>query len=357
MLSVDIQHAAGDFALDVAFSAPSTGVTALFGPSGAGKSTVLNAVAGLLRPHSGRIDLGGVTLFDAATQVLVPAHKRRIGVVFQDGRLFPHLSVRDNLLFGWRRSPGARSRRSAVDPVIELLGLGGLLGRAPVTLSGGERQRVALGRALLMRPRWLLLDEPLSALDIARRAEILPYLERLRDQARVPMLLVSHAIDEVARLADRVVLLDAGRVEADGTVAEVFSRLDLAHLTGEFEAGAVLHALVADHDHGYGLTRLTVDGGTITVPGLDLPAGSPVRLRVRSRDVMLATVAPQGVSANTILSVTVAAMKIDGAVAYVQLALGDQRLVARITRLSADRLALAPGQPVYAVIKAVTVDR
>lgn len=356
MLSVDIRHATGDFALEVAFTAPPTGVTALFGPSGAGKSTVLNAVAGLLRPQGGRIALGGETLFDAATRALVPAHRRRIGVVFQEGRLFPHLSVRDNLLFGRRRSPDARSG-PAIGPVVDLLGLGGLLGRSPVTLSGGERQRVALGRALLMRPRWLLLDEPLSALDMARRAEILPYLERLRDQSHVPMLLVSHAIDEVARLADRVVLLDAGRVEADGTVAEVFSRLDLAHLTGQFEAGAVLHAVVAGHDPAYGLTRLTVDGGTVTLPGLDLPVGSAVRLRVRSRDVMLATVEPQGVSANTILSVTVAAVKTDGAVAYVRLALGGQHLVSRITRLSADRLALAPGQPVYAVIKAVTVDR
>lgn len=368
MLSVSLAHQVGEFALSVRFETASGGATALFGPSGAGKSTILDAIAGLLRPGEGRIILDDRVLVDTHRRVFVPAERRRIGVVFQEGRLFPHLSVRENLLFGWRRCRGPKMpprvdpppqaiSPPTVDSVIALLGLEALLRRAPSTLSGGERQRVALGRALLMQPRLLLLDEPLSALDVARRAEILPYLERLRDDAQVPILLVSHAVEEVARLADRVIVLDHGRVQAQGAVQDVFSRLDLAPLTGMFEAGAVLQATVRSHNPRYGLSVLDLDGGYITVPLVTAPVGASVRLRIRSRDVMLAKRKPVDISANTILRATISGLAGDGPTALVQMTVGTQRLVARITQLSAERMALSPGQTVYAIIKAVTVDR
>ena len=224
---VTLQHRLGDFTLDAAFEFGETPcVTALFGPSGAGKSTVLAAIAGLFRPQSGRIAIAGETLFDSERGIFVPARERRVGIVFQDTRLFPHMSVHANLLYGWRRA-GTRAPGQTIDAVIALLGLEMLLARKPRTLSGGERARVALGRALLMSPRALLLDEPLAALDAPRKAEILPYLERLVEETKIPMLYVSHALDEVTQLADRMVVLNEGRVVAEGSLFDVTARLDL----------------------------------------------------------------------------------------------------------------------------------
>jgi molybdate transport system ATP-binding protein len=351
---VELRHALGAFRLDAAFEFGDRAcVTALFGPSGAGKSTVINAIAGLIRPEFGRVVLGGETLLDTDRGVSIPARARRIGVVFQDTRLFPHLTVKANLLYGWQRS-GAKADPRGIDAVIALLALERLLDRRPRTLSGGEKSRVALGRALLMNPRALLLDEPLAALDAARKAEILPYLDRLVRETKIPMLYVSHSLDEVARLADRMVLIDKGRVIAQGSLFEVTQRLDLI-AGNELLPGAVLEARVAGHDEPHGLSELILGGERLVVPRIDRPVGDAVRIRIDAPDVMLALSRPEGVSANNILPATVAAVEETGAHADVQLALQDARLIARITRRSLDRMGLKPGVPVFAVIKSVTV--
>jgi molybdate transport system ATP-binding protein len=356
-IEVAIGHNFGGFSLDVGFATAEPGVTALFGPSGSGKTSTINAIAGLLRPRFGRVTINGTTLLDTERGICLRPRHRRVGYVFQDARLFPHLSVRANLLFGWRRA-GRPFDARAIHHLVDVLGIGGLLDRRPGALSGGERQRVALGRALLAKPAVLLLDEPLAALDHARKAEIMPYLERLRDEARVPMIYVSHTVDEVARLADQMIILNDGRVAAEGTVFDVMARLDLFPLTGRFEGGAVLMATVREHDRRDALTELEFAGGRLVVPLLDRPIGERLRVRVRARDVMIAVAEPHGVSANTILRGTITEIRADpGAYADVQLACGVDKLVARITRRSVERLGLRPGRPVFAVIKAVTVDR
>jgi molybdate transport system ATP-binding protein len=350
---IELHHRLGDFTLDAAFAFGEPGVTALFGPSGAGKSTIIQAIAGLLRTQRGRIVLQGETLLDTGRGIFVPAHARRIGVVFQDTRLFPHLSVRGNLLYGWRRAQ-SRADAAGIDSIVALLGLERLLARRPSTLSGGERARVALARALLMSPRALLLDEPLAALDAARKSEILPYLERLVRETKIPMLYVSHALDEVARLADRMVVLSEGRVAAEGSLFDVTAQLDL--FTGAHRLpGAVLEARVAAHDETHGLTELAFAGEILVVPKIARGAGERVRIRIDADDIMLALVRPESVSANNILTATIAAIREDGANADVQLQLQDARLVARITRRSVERLGLHPGTKVFALIKSVTV--
>ena len=349
-----LRHRQGDFSLDAAFQFSAPGVTALFGPSGAGKSTIIHAIAGLIRPEYGRVIVDGETLLDTEKGISLPARARRMGVMFQDARLFPHLSVKANLLYGWQRA-AEKASPTEIDRVTHLLGLDEFLARQPRTLSGGERSRVALGRALLMRPRALLLDEPLASLDAARKAEILPYLEGLRDETKLPILYVSHSIDEVARLATHMIVLDQGRVVADGSVFDVTSRVDL--LSGkQMLPGAILEAVITSHDRSYGLTRLSFAGQSLTVLAIARPIGYKVRIRIDAQDVMLALTRPEGISANNILAAAVSAVRpAEGAHADVQLTLGDARLVARITRRSAERLKLAPGLPVFAVIKSVTV--
>jgi len=352
-LEVEIRHRQGDFALDVGFRGEGR-LTALFGRSGAGKTTVVNVIAGLVRPQHGRVVVDGRTLVDTDRGTVLPMHRRRIGYVFQEGRLFPHLTVRQNLLYGRWFTP--KTERSAeFTRVVELLGIAPLLDRRPALLSGGEKQRVAIGRALLASPRLLLMDEPLAALDEARKAEILPYLERLRDEARIPIVYVSHGIGEVARLADTLVLLAEGRVAAAGPVAEVMGRADLFPRA---EAGAVLEAAVEDHDDRWQLTRLRVAAGFLTVPRVELPAGRRVRIRIRARDVMLATRAPDHLSALNVLPATVADITPgDGPTADIRLDCAGDRLLARLTRRSIEALELAPGRPVHAVIKSVAFDR
>ena len=358
MLKVEIEHRLGAFALDIRF-ASGRGLTALFGRSGAGKTSVVNAIAGLIRPQRGHIAIDGTVLFDGERGVFVPTHRRRIGYVFQEGRLFPHLSVRQNLLFGrWFTPRGAGTAR--FDDVVELLGIGPLLSRRPGRLSGGEKQRVAIGRALLANPRLLLMDEPLAALDMARKDEILPYLERLRDHADVPIVYVSHAASEVARLATTIVLIADGRVQAVGPVAEIMGRAGQYPLAGGFEAGAVLAVTVAAHDPRWGLTELAGGFGRLTVPRLDLPVGSPLRVRIRARDVILATERPSGISALNVLAGAVevlAPIGEDALEVQLRLGAGAERLLARITRRSGDALGLAPGRPVFALVKTVAIDR
>ncbi|WP_225767330.1 molybdenum ABC transporter ATP-binding protein [Inquilinus sp. Marseille-Q2685] len=352
-LEVEIRHRQGDFALDIGFRSEGR-LTALFGRSGAGKTSVVNVIAGLVRPQQGRVVVDGRTLVDTGRGVVLPPHRRRIGYVFQEGRLFPHLAVRHNLLYGRWFTPKAE-RGAEFGRVVELLGIDHLLDRRPALLSGGEKQRVAIGRALLASPRLLLMDEPLASLDEARKAEILPYVERLRDEARIPIVYVSHAIGEVARLATTLVVLADGRVTASGPVAEVMGRADLFPRA---EAGAVLEAAVEDHDDRWQLTRLRVAAGFLTVPRLELPAGSKVRIRIRARDVMLATRPPDHLSALNVLPATVADIAPgDGPTADIRLDCAGDGLLARLTRRSIEALELAPGRPVHAVIKSVAFDR
>ncbi len=356
MLEVTAEHSFGAFTLDVAFHAPTPGVTVLFGASGSGKSTILAIVAGLLRPQSGRVALDGVALLDTAARVEVPAERRRCGVVFQDAKLLPHLSVEANLRYGERRAP-----RDATGPgfteVVELLGIAPLLRRRPRMLSGGERQRVALGRALLSRPRLLLMDEPLAALDGPRKAEILPFIERLRDVSGLPMLYVTHALDEVDRLADTLVLMEAGRVLAAGPLEVLAVRTDLPTLSGRRDAGAVLLCSVTAHDAARGLTWLGFAGGELQVPLRAEPVGTQLRLRLRARDVSVATEPPRGISSHNILPGTIAAIAPAGPhEAFVTLQVGPTPLVARLTRDAVARLVLAPGMAVFALVKSTAFD-
>jgi molybdate transport system ATP-binding protein len=349
-----LKHSLGAFHLDMTFDfGGEPGVTALFGPSGAGKSTVINALAGLMCPKTGRIVLGQETLLDTERGVFVPAHRRRIGVVFQEARLFPHMSARTNLLYGWNRAAN-RADAGRIDAVIALLGLEEFLARRPRTLSGGERARVALGRALLMNPRALLLDEPLAALDAARKAEILPYLERLVRETKIPMLYVSHSLDEVARLASRIVVMNEGRAVAEGSLFELTSRLDLVSGRHLFR-GTVLEATVVRHDDANHLSELALAEERLLVPRAACPVGDTVRIRIDPEDVMLALQRPEGVSANNIIAAEISAVESGAGHADVQLTLKGARIVARITSLSFERLGLKPGMKVFAVIKSVTV--
>ena len=356
MLDVAVRRRLGAFTLGAAFRGPEEGITALFGPSGSGKSTVVAAIAGLLRPDEGHIRLGTETFFDAESGINLPLHRRRIGWVFQDARLFPHMSVRDNLLYGFRRAPAAE-RRIGLAQVVEMLGIGPLLSRRPQALSGGEKQRVAIARALLAQPRLLLMDEPLASLDAGRKAEILPYIERLRDDVRIPIVWVSHSLEEVGRLADTLVVLDQGHVVACGNVATVLTRLDLFPPDSPYEAGAVLAVRVVGHDEAFALTRLAFDGGELRVPRLDRALGERLRIRVRARDVMLAASEPDGLSALNVLAAVVDEVRMaDASQADVRLTIGSARLVCRVTRLSAHKLGLAAGRRIFAVVKSVAID-
>src|SRR5579864_3242680 len=355
MLSVAVAHHFGGFTLDASFDS-ADGLTALFGRSGAGKTSLINAIAGLLRPERGRIVVDGEVLTDTGRGIFVPARRRRIGYVFQEGRLFPHLSVRQNLLYGrWFAPKGGQA--GEVEQIVDLLGIGGLLARRPANLSGGEKQRVAIGRALLTQPRLLVMDEPLASLDEARKAEILPYIERLRDAAGVPIVYVSHAIAEVTRLATTMVVLSEGRVAAAGPTAAIMARIDLFPLTGRVEAGAILQTRVAAHDLTFGLTTLRAAAGELRVPRLDLPLGALLRVRIRARDVMIALAPPERLSALNVLPGTVAEIgRADGPIVEMRLDCAGEALVARLTRRSVEALGLAPGRLVYAVIKSIAFD-
>lgn len=343
---VAIRHRQGNFLLDVAFTA-GPGVTALFGPSGAGKSSIVHVLAGLTRPAQGRVVLEGHTVLDTEKGIFVPPEKRRAGMVFQDARLFPHMNVEANLLFGWRRM-GKRAGAAEIARVIALLGLEPLLQRAPRHLSGGEKSRVALGRALLASPDILLLDEPLANLDGPRRAEILPWLERLRDIAQVPIFYVSHALEEVARLADQVVLLDQGKLVGSGGVFEV-----LAGWGAERPLGAVLQATVGERENG--LTALHFEGGALLVAEAG-EKGRKVRVRIGADEILIARQAPSAISANNVLPVIITAVGVEGAQARVTMRCGSAKFLARITAASVQRLGLAPDVAAFAVIKSVTIE-
>ncbi len=352
MIEIDVSKKLGQFELRAAFQCGAS-VTALFGHSGAGKTTLIRMIGGLLKPDAGSIKLNGDLLFDSEHGIDIPAHKRRLGHVFQHGYLFPHMSVKGNLLYGNRGGT-----KAGFDQIVQLLDLGQLLLRWPRSLSGGEQQRVAIGRALLSRPVCLLLDEPLSSLHASLKRELMPYFERLCHESRIPIIYVSHSVDEVTRLADHMVLLSAGRVAGHGKIADVMSRLDLWPLTGRFEAGALLRAVVIGHDPDYGLTHLRLGEQTLVIPHTAAQSGQSVRLRIRSRDVSIALSKPREVSIQNVLHGRITELhRESGPFLEVRIDLGTQHLSARITRQAGDRLGLEVGKAVYALIKSVALDR
>lgn len=357
-LHVRAHVAVPGFTLDVEFESTG-GITALFGRSGAGKTTLVNVIAGLAQPDRGRVAVAGEVLFDSERQINVAPENRQLGYVFQEPRLFPHMTVARNLTFGMRY---AKDRASAVsfDQIVDLLDLGRMLERRPIFLSGGEKQRVAIGRALLANPRLLLMDEPLVNLDPARRDEILSFIETLHGAVNIPIIYVSHNMEEIIRLADTAVLLADGKVAAAGPVEDVMSRLDLGPLTGRHNAGTVMPARISSHDPAYRLTCLTIPGGQLWVSQLNLDTGTDLRIRVRARDVTLAIDAPTRISTRNILEGTVADIQVaegDPEVnVLLELADGGQ-LWSRITQQASDQLGLAPGIKVYALAKSVALDR
>ena len=340
------------FILDVDLSLPGRGVTALFGHSGSGKTTLLRCIAGLERAREGRLTVNGEVWQDE--RHWLPTHKRPIGYVFQEASLFPHLSVLGNLRYGMKRM--FDPQRVSLDHAIELLGIGHLLDRKPDRLSGGERQRVGIARALAVSPRLLLMDEPLAALDLKRKQEILPYLERLHDELDIPVLYVSHSPDEVARLADHIVAMEDGKVLADGPLGDTLARLDLPIRLGE-DAGVVIEAMVAERDANWHLIRVDFAGGHLWVRDNDMPLGHHARVRILARDVSLSHDKGEDTSILNALPARVTAIADDShpALALVRLDIGDTPLIARLTKRSANHLTLRPGMEVWAHIKAVAL--
>lgn len=361
MFDVFVQKSQGAFFVNAAFESRMTGVTALFGESGAGKTSVVNMIAGLSRPDHGHITVNERRLFDSDRQIHVAPEKRRIGYVFQDGRLFPHLSVLKNLSLGLHRTP-KHSRYIDFDTVVDLLGLGPLLTRYPLDLSGGEKQRVAIGRALLTSPLLLLMDEPLASLDKSRKNDVLPFISRLSSRFSIPILYVSHALDEILQLAHHVVLMDRGGVAASGDTETMMNRADLQPFFGGREYGAVISSVVDVARDSYGLTRLRFAGGMLTVPPLAATEGMAVRVRVPARGVSIALEKPGQTSIRNIFQGTVAAISsvtpglLSGSDAFVDVHMDiGAPLVARITKLSRESLELRPGKPVFAQIKTISV--
>jgi molybdate transport system ATP-binding protein len=353
MIDAALQLSRPGFTLDVDLQLPDRGVTALFGPSGCGKTSLLRALAGLERAR-GRVALADTVWQDDARRVFVPTHQRPLGYVIQEAALFPHLSVEGNLDYGRRRS--ADRDRVDLDQVVALLGIGTLMKRQPADLSGGERQRVAIARALATGPRLLLMDEPLAALDAARKADVLPYLERLHRELALPVIYVTHAIDEVARLADHLVMMAGGRVQAQGPVAELMARADLP-LSRPDDAGVVVQGRVQLHDRAYGLMQVQFDGGSLWVGETEAEIGQWVRARVLARDVSVTRQPPLETSVLNVLPVQLRAIWADRHTAVLSLAAGAQGvpLLARVTRRSCDALALQPGDALYAQIKGVAL--
>jgi len=354
-LEARFQVAYSGFALDVDLQLVGGGVTAIFGPSGCGKTTLLRCIAGLARGASGRLVVNGAVWQDDAAGLCVPTHRRAVGVVFQEPSLFPHLSVRQNLEYGMKRSRAATARD--FEATVSLLDLGQLLARSPAALSGGERQRVAIGRALLARPSLLLMDEPVASLDQRRKAEILPYLERLRAELASPILYVTHSLAEVARLADQLVLLEAGRLVAHGPLAATLTRLDLPTAEAD-DASTVLEAVIAEQDEPYQLTRIDFPGGALWVGHVERPLGSRVRARVQARDVSVTLTPPVQSSILNVLPCELVEIA-DAGPERVNLKLrtdgAGSILLARITRRSRDSLRLTPSMRVFAQVKSVAL--
>ena len=344
-----------DFRLQVDLHLPAQGITVLFGASGSGKTTVLRCVAGLERAHDARVAIAGEVWQDDGARVFVPTHQRALGYVFQEASLFEHLDVMGNLRYGLKRVRAAQAD-ATLDAAIGLLGIGHLLRRRPDQLSGGERQRVGIARALATSPRVLLLDEPLAALDLARRKEILPWLERLRDELLIPMLYVTHSADELARLADHLVVLEQGHVKAAGPVQDVLASVEVPVVAGE-DAGVLLRGQVQALDSPWALTCVGFPGGQLWLRDAGVPVGQEVRLRVLARDVSLATEEPRNTSIQNHVRALVESVAADAhpSQVLVRLLCGESVLLARVTRRALHGLDLQPGRPVWALIKSVAV--
>jgi molybdate transport system ATP-binding protein len=356
MLQVDVSFQRGAFQLRAQFDAPTPGVTALFGRSGCGKTTLINLVAGLLHPNEGSIRLGNEVWFDSARKQYVPAEQRRIGYVFQDARLFPHYSVKGNLLYGAGRKAQTGERAIGYDDIIDLLGLQHLLTRRPAQLSGGEKQRVALGRTLLSQPRLLLLDEPLASLDAARRNEILPYLEKLRDSLALPMLFVSHQFDDVLRIATHMVVMDAGVTQTSGDLYTVSHHPALLNIIGKDGAGTVIEGVVESIDSAQELASVRVSAGIMRVPARQLQIGAALRMRLLARDIILAISEPRGLSVRNQLRGTVISITPEAFGTLVEVNIGGNiRLLSRVSLAATQELQLRPGLEVWALAKAVSV--
>jgi molybdate transport system ATP-binding protein len=355
MLELDVRKQRGTFVSQVAFTSPTPGVTALFGRSGCGKTTTIQMIAGLLRPDQGCIRIEGTVLFDSQRGIDVPAEQRGIGYVFQDSRLFPHLTVEGNLHYGERRARGRPHHLRFAD-IVELLDLAALLGRRPAGLSGGERQRVAMGRALLAQPRLLLLDEPLAGIDVARRGEVLPYLERLRDQFALPMVFVSHQFEEVLRLAGDLVVLENGAVAGHGDVITMSRSPTLRAIIGEESLGSVVEGITTEVDAATGLARIRVGDGELHIEAGELRQGQRVRIQLLARDLILATAPPQALSVRNSLQGLITKLEPDGARAWLVFAdAGGATLMIRVTEAARTSLELRAGQPVWVLIKAVSL--
>ncbi|MCW8943476.1 MAG: molybdenum ABC transporter ATP-binding protein [Sedimenticola sp.] len=353
-LSFRFRMPLGSFMLNTVGEIPISGVTALFGRSGCGKTSLLRCIAGLEQAGEAYLSLAGECWHDSNKGFYLPPHKRTIGYVFQEGMLFPHLKVRDNLLFGYKRTPD-NQRSGSLNQVVKLLDISPLLERFPAQLSGGEKQRVAIGRALLNHPRLLLMDEPMAALDRGHKKEILPYLERLHRESNVPIIYVSHDLDEVARIADHLLLIEQGEVMAAGPLSDMLARIDLPIARNE-EAGALFDTHIIQHDENFHLTRLKFSGGELTVGWIDLPVGNQVRIRIHAKDVSLALEPPGPTSILNILPATVTEMEAHGrGRMIVKLDLGGVPLLARITQKSQANLDLKPGMQIYAQIKSVAL--
>jgi molybdate transport system ATP-binding protein len=361
LLKVAAARKLGSFALNVAFELPTPGVAALFGPSGCGKTTVVNVIAGLLAPDAGEVALDETVLLDTRRGIDIPAEQRRIGYVFQDARLFPHLNVGSNLKFALRRASGPSY--VSLDEAVSLLDLGQLMARRVHRLSGGERQRVAIGRALLSQPRLLLLDEPLAALDRERREEVLPYLETLRDQLSIPMIYVSHQFDEVLRLATHIVLMQSGKVAAEGGITQMSLDPQLRALIGPDAVGAVIDGTVIGVDAASGLTRVAVGSGEIKVEAARLAAGTRMRVQLLARDVIVSTRMPQYLSVRNSLAGVVAGIDDDGTgqaggvgsdLVSIDIGAGAA-ILARVTHAATRELGLVVGAPAWALVKAVSL--
>ena len=351
-LRIAINHRIGAFDLSVAFSAQE-GVTALFGPSGSGKTTILKAIAGLLRPNSGQIEVAGKPVFNSYKGIDIPVHKRQVGYVFQDGRLFPHFTVKGNLEYA---SKFAGRGRNLDHQIVDLLGIGPLLSRRIDGLSGGERQRIAIARALFSDPKILLLDEPMAALDEPRKREIFPYLERLRDEAGLPIIYVSHSLSEVARLASQIATLKDGKMMSYGSTADVMSDPTLVPDLGLRTAGSILKARVDEHFPD-GISKLKTSAGTIFIPTAKVPVGSELNLRILARDVIISLSEPKDLSALNILPAKVVSIKKgDGPGTIVELSSGEDKILARITSRSAETLGLSLNTPCYAIIKSLSIN-
>lgn len=356
-LSVDIRKTLGVLTIDAWFECAG-GVTALFGKSGAGKTSIVQMLAGLTTPDNGRIAIDGTPVFDSATGLNLAPDRRRIGYVFQDARLFPHMTVRRNLAYGARRNRTRENRGPGFADVVDVLAIGALLDRQPHLLSGGEKQRVALGRALLSAPRLLLMDEPLAALDAERKWEVLPFIDRVCRDFAIPVVYVSHSIEEILQIADTMVLVAGGGVSAAGPVEDVLNRPDLLRAAGDGNAGSVIPVRTSHLDPVYGIATLTFAGGAFRVAAPDLTVGESLRIRVRARDVSLATERPQNVSVLNVFEGTVGTVSsAPGPQVDVSVDVGGAVIWAQITRKSLDDLALQPGAKVFAMVKAVAIDR